>query len=322
MNIQDLLSKANSGDAASCYELTLYYTNNGDIANARVYLQKSLQLGYPRAFYDTGVILKDQKQPEGLKFLQRAAEMKYAPAMMTLGDMFREGDGVAVDKAQALRYYEQCATYGSAENKIGAAITLVETGMVNKDYYGNIDKWLKSAKDEMDRELRRNYSVPTFKKFAELTAFAGNVYKTMAGKCSGLFNSKQKDDYSDKAYEFFKIGDPTFAAMMALEDEVAGASKLEALICLRCAKLYFPEKFANAKEWIQAYFSHLEKKCSLRSFFISEALNTLIGSIDIAPGESIDDIMLNLACDFGSEFIEELSSSEIIAIAQKWDIYS
>lgn len=174
----------------------------------------------------------------------------------------------------------------------------------------------------MDRELQVNYSVPTFKKFADLTAFAGSVYKTMAKKWSSIFNSKQKDDYLDKAYEFFKIGDPTFAAMMALEGDVAGVSQLEGLICLRRAKLYFPEKFANAKNWIQAYFSYLEKKCSLRSFIISETLNTLIGSIDIAPGESIDDIMLNLACDFGSEFIEELSTSEIIAIAQKWGIYS
>ncbi|KAJ0407681.1 hypothetical protein ATCC90586_001863 [Pythium insidiosum] len=48
--------------------------------------------------------------PQAVQLLGRAAELGFAPAMLRLGEMYADGDGVALDYTQALDWFTRAAT--------------------------------------------------------------------------------------------------------------------------------------------------------------------------------------------------------------------
>ncbi len=89
----------------------------------------------------------DMNLPEGVRYMQMAAEKGFAPAQYKLGSMYDKGQGVPQDWEQSFHWYLQAANQGNAiaQFNVGNAYFIGGQG-VNKD----IDQafiWLKKSAD-------------------------------------------------------------------------------------------------------------------------------------------------------------------------------
>jgi TPR repeat protein len=88
----------------------------------------------------------DMNLPEGVRYMQTAAEKGYAPAESRLGVMYHEGEGVPQDWDKAFHWYLQAANQGYAKAQYNVGHAYYEGGQgVDKDIDQAFIWWKKSA---------------------------------------------------------------------------------------------------------------------------------------------------------------------------------
>ena len=122
-DIDDLILSAESGDAASQYQLGLLYDEGDGIEEdhekALNWYSKSAEQGYAKAqanlseiyLFDEGV---DQNYEKGLYWAQKAAEQGDALGQVNLGIIYSDGLGVPQDYDIAVAWYRKAADQGDA----------------------------------------------------------------------------------------------------------------------------------------------------------------------------------------------------------------
>lgn len=118
MTIEELIRKAQSGDAEAQYELACRYCDGEDVENdgdkAFYWAQLSASQNYTKGInllgicYDYGIgVEKDEKQ--AVELYKKAAEQGYAAAQCNLGVCYECGTGVEKDEKQAVEWYKKAA---------------------------------------------------------------------------------------------------------------------------------------------------------------------------------------------------------------------
>lgn len=110
-------AQAGNGDAAFVLSL-LYLDGRGVTKNATEglkWLDRAIELDYPPAMLERGGRHARDGQPAAAARLYRmAAEKGYARAQAYLGQQFADGNGVARDLVEAVKWYERAAAQGDA----------------------------------------------------------------------------------------------------------------------------------------------------------------------------------------------------------------
>lgn len=318
MEIQDLLSKADAGDAGAMCELALHYAKNGDTGKSGQYLTMALKKGHPYAFYLAGIGLRQNNHPDWIKFLQRAAELKSPDAMEDLGDAYKEGKGVPKDLNKAVHYYEQFATYGELSEKVIAANKILD--IVSKDYYPKIELLLSSASAQIEKEFLKIHSLDNFNRCKMLGSAIGGLYEKMADGFNILSGRKQKKNYNELAFESYEHWNHLRAGIMILDGTI-NRHKLYGLLHLRQAKLFEPEQYTEYKKLIAAVFNALEASAEFKKILVSTPIESILESIDITPYTEVDNVIDTMISEFGNESLNNISDLQIVSLAKKYGLY-
>lgn len=120
--------------------------------NAQEYFEKAAKSGDEIAYFNLGnlAIVYNPQVPVNQRALQmygKAADLKYAPALVALGDMYSTGKGVQVDFSKAENYYMRAADLESDEgvNRL-ALLYLLQDGLDSEDNTENAKKTLALIK--------------------------------------------------------------------------------------------------------------------------------------------------------------------------------
>lgn len=141
---EDLLQKAQQGDPKAQYDLyqCLLYGEDLEYSNDDMdaWLLRAAQGGYAPAQYEWGkmcivrrpeieepITVYDaalqavmsaasedgpQYTEEGIAWIRKAAEQGYTPALVTMGDLYFYGNGVAINDSEALKWYQHALVQG------------------------------------------------------------------------------------------------------------------------------------------------------------------------------------------------------------------
>ena len=90
---------------------------------------------------------------EAVKWYRKAADQGYAPAQAYLGDMYKYGQGVAKDEAQAVEWYRLAADQGDAKAQNNLGVMYANGEGVAKDEV-EAYKWLLLAGAQGDEHAR------------------------------------------------------------------------------------------------------------------------------------------------------------------------
>ncbi len=96
--------------------------------------------------------------------VKKAAELGYAEAQYNLGLMYYKGEGVAYDKAEAVRWYRKAAEQGhaDAQYKLGAMYNYYGVG-ATKDYGGGVTQDYAEAVRWYRKAAERGYTRAQYK---------------------------------------------------------------------------------------------------------------------------------------------------------------
>ena len=140
----DLLQKAQQGDPKAQYDLyqCLLYGEDLEYSNDDMdsWLLRAAEGGYALAQYELGkkcvvtrpeieesptdldagldavssAAIEDGPQytEEGIAWIRKAAEQDYTPALVTMGDLYFYGNGVAINDSEALKWYQHALAQG------------------------------------------------------------------------------------------------------------------------------------------------------------------------------------------------------------------
>ncbi len=115
--LQQLIARANGGDAAAQYTLAQRYSTGApgvpkDFAEAALWIRKAADQGMTKAQYALGMmyangqgVMKDAA--EAAKWVAKAAEGGDPAAQNTLGVIYEAGQGVQQDDAEAAKWYKK-----------------------------------------------------------------------------------------------------------------------------------------------------------------------------------------------------------------------
>ena len=166
-DIDDLILSAESGDAASQYQLGLLYDEGDGIEEdhekALNWYSKSAEQGYAKAqanlseiyLLDEGV---DQNYEKGLYWAQKAAEQGDALGQVNLGIIYSDGLGVPQDYDIAVAWYRKAADQGDAlgQNMLGRSYYYGE-GVPEDDEQALY--WARQAAEQDDALGQNNLGV-------------------------------------------------------------------------------------------------------------------------------------------------------------------
>jgi TPR repeat protein len=114
-----LQAAAVAGDSRASYELACWYENGGDGVSAN---RRLFENWLERATDQGSIPAKNHRAFSALGALQRAAQRGEAAAQYTLAQLHESGEGgLAVDPAEALRWYVAAADQGHAQAQREAA---------------------------------------------------------------------------------------------------------------------------------------------------------------------------------------------------------
>ena len=115
---QELLQRANRGDAKSQLELGVWYSNQGDHTNSVYWYKKSAEQGNAIAQYNYGCCLASVGDfKEAFKWIEKAAYQDQMSACYQLGLMYLNGEGTIKDLGYAGVWIEAAVKLG-IDNKL------------------------------------------------------------------------------------------------------------------------------------------------------------------------------------------------------------
>lgn len=117
---------AESGDPAAMTKLAFHFWNiqgvQHDYPNARRWLERAVDAGYAPAMYALGLLNKAglglwwwQRPKKAADLFRRSSDLGYAPAMVELAKMYAAGDGTRQNTPEAIRLYRLAAEAGEGE---------------------------------------------------------------------------------------------------------------------------------------------------------------------------------------------------------------
>ena len=153
--LQDLLDKAQSGDAEAQVELGLLYFNGGefiakDYANAFAFFSKAAEQGNTIGMNGVGVCLQNgygvqKNEKEAVKYFNKGAKLKNVVAYYNLGQCYYNGIGVKKGPKKAVKFYTLAAELGYAPAQYGLGICYRSGEGVKQDYTEAVKWFLKAA---------------------------------------------------------------------------------------------------------------------------------------------------------------------------------
>ena len=152
-SVEELLDKAEQGDARSQYALAVHYASRGSgqlAADEAVYwLLRAAEQGHAEAQSDLGLLyhrgLGVPPDPaEAAKWLRRAAEQGHANSQADLGRLYYLGAGVPRDFSKAAEWYRAAAEQGVAAAQYNLAGLFVAGEGVLKSAV-EAGKWYREA---------------------------------------------------------------------------------------------------------------------------------------------------------------------------------
>ena len=154
---QELLQRANRGDAKSQLELGVWYSNQGDHTNSVYWYKKSAEQGNAIAQYNYGCCLASVGDfKEAFKWIEKAAYQDQMSACYQLGLMYLNGEGTFKDLGYAGVWIEAAVKLGIdnklyngekvAERQLNLVKTMIrEIEPYNKEVDGAF--WMVESKD-------------------------------------------------------------------------------------------------------------------------------------------------------------------------------
>ncbi len=151
--INELLSRAEKGDAKAQYLVGIYYSDGREISpdfkEAYKWYEKAAKQGMPEAqcamgtryFMGVGVEID---YSEAFKWHQLAANQNYAPSETMLGMMYLYGSGLPKNPSIAFNWFERAANKGDALSQTFLGVLYFRGEGVSKDLVSAY-KWLTLA---------------------------------------------------------------------------------------------------------------------------------------------------------------------------------
>ena len=160
---EELLIRANTGNAVSQYELAEYIASskidiktnspatngNSNWSESIFWYRKSAEQGYVKAQYELAQSLFGVNassfgsyHTEGLQWLMQASGKNHAEAQVALANFYREGIRIPFNAAEALRLYLSAANLGNVEAQYRVAWLFEKVG---KSKYQDSLGWYENA---------------------------------------------------------------------------------------------------------------------------------------------------------------------------------
>ncbi len=177
---------ANAGHVQSIHNLgTLYHNGQGaaqDLGRAREYFEKAANAGNVQSMLNLGLIYKNgvglaADPAKAREWYEKAAATGHASAMNQVGIFYQDGTGVAKDPAVARNWFERSVAGGNTvavwnlarmlngaqggdADYTRAAKLLLQANQAGidpatRDLAGKMERWHKSTRTEVKRELQR-----------------------------------------------------------------------------------------------------------------------------------------------------------------------
>lgn len=129
--------------------LGVLYMNNGDFDQAKTYFEMAAKKNDEIANYNLGNMTfltnNTNQNLKAIEFYKKAASKNYAPAYLTLGDMYATGKGIGHDAAKAEEYYLKAADLNDdvAIDRLALLYLLQDGVEVDSDKTSNSIKTVK-----------------------------------------------------------------------------------------------------------------------------------------------------------------------------------
>ncbi len=154
--VQNLLRKANNGDAYSMYLLGAAYSHGDGVVKDPKEAAKWYRLAAEQGevngqvniayFYEMGIgVVKDPK--EAVKWYRLAAEQGNATAQNSLGMLYYYGEGVVKDLKEAAKWYRLAAEQGEASSQLGLGRLYFYGDGVSQDHK-EAAKWYRLSAEQ------------------------------------------------------------------------------------------------------------------------------------------------------------------------------
>ena len=167
MDIQELIKKANEGDAKSQYELANCYLDGDGVKrneyNAALYARMSADQNYPEGMHLFGYLLFNgtgvsQNQAEATKWWLKAAEQGDVNAQYSLGVCYENGYGVEQSYTEAAEWYSKAAEQGNVDAQFNLGVCY-EMGEGVEQSYEKAASWYRKAAEQGDANAQFNLGV-------------------------------------------------------------------------------------------------------------------------------------------------------------------
>ena len=167
MDIQELIKKANEGDAKSQYELANCYLDGDGVKrneyNAALYARMSADQNYPEGMHLFGYLLFNgtgvsQNQAEAAEWWLKAAEQGYAKAQYNLAICYEKGEGVEQSYEKAVKWYRKAAEQGYANAQYNLALCY-ENGKGVEQSYEMAVMWYRKAAEQGYADAQYNLAL-------------------------------------------------------------------------------------------------------------------------------------------------------------------
>lgn len=234
---------------------------NIDQNNARKYYEKAAQLEHPRGIYGVGWYLENQdaNSTKAMQYYQQASNLGSVLAIHAIGNLYKEGKGVAKDYLKAEEYYKKAAVKGSSDAiyNIGALYHNGGNGIV-QNHKTTMEWYLKAVEKGSANAMRQ----------------IGWIYQNGQGGFTKDYQKAaewyQKEIDNGDDYGFLNLGDlyslsDNNQPQKALESYEKAAEAGYKKSMLEAANLYFSGKggvtkdYAKAIKYYEAYYNN-EKK--------------------------------------------------------------
>ncbi len=156
-----LMVKAAMADGAADYDKARKFFENGNHAEAAVWLEKAVKQGHSvarlplAAMYREGLGV-EQDLGRAVELFTISAEEGYPSAQFTLGALYRAGEGVETDYSLAFKWFQKAARQGEvdSQNNLG---TMFEAGRGVRSSQVTALMWYEVAANNGSRRAGDNY---------------------------------------------------------------------------------------------------------------------------------------------------------------------
>jgi len=175
---EELLIRANTGNAVSQYELAEHIASNYNWAESIIWYRKSAEQGHLDAQYGLAKSLLDDNNSasgsnltEALQWLTQASGKNHAAAQVAFANLYRDGIRIPGNADEAGRLYRSAADLGNVEAQYRVAWLFEKLG---KSKYKDSIAWYEKAANSSQPTVNEEY-------WQEVSRFRlGEIYE--AGK--------------------------------------------------------------------------------------------------------------------------------------------